>query len=244
MCQKKGMNNDHDTIEKSHGINKELMELDINMGRMLEMLNADDLAVSKAISKKKKAQKIAALEAQAKDRRTMYNNVKAAITDLKELNSKRIESKAGMNPEQVAMTNKRTQLKDLLMQGGSKEGVQTTGQAAKRMEDDIELQDVLKKINEGEKKIDRGLDILLEGVKRLGEHARAIGNELDTQNAMLNQAENKMSKREEELKGINQRLNKMIKAYAPQNTLFTVCCVILLIAMIGYLVYEFAGLRF
>ena len=57
-------NNDHDTIEKSHGINKELMELDVNIKRMQTILDANEVEMNKAITKKRKPQKIAALEAQ------------------------------------------------------------------------------------------------------------------------------------------------------------------------------------
>jgi methyl-accepting chemotaxis protein len=240
---KKGLNNDHDTIEKSHGINKELMELDINLKQLADMLDKSETDLNKAIAKKKKPQKIQLFENLVKDRRTLYNGIKATLEDLKELNSKRVETKAGMNPEQIKMTNKRSQLKDILMAGGSAGGVKTTGQAAK-LEDDVEMKDVLQKINENEKKIDKGLDMLLAGVKQLGEHARNIGRELDSQATMMDNIDDKMNKREEELKGINGRLANIIKAYKPQNTLFTIACCVLLIAMIGYLVYEFAGLRF
>jgi syntaxin of plants SYP7 len=112
------------------------------------------------------------------------------------------------------------------------------GEGGGRLEDDPEAKAQLKVIAQQESEINRGLDRLKGNVAKLHEIAVDIGSQLDIQNSMLDNTENTVDKQTKQLKGINRRLNKIMKEHSPMNTCVTVLCIILVLSLVGFFLVQ------
>ena len=97
----------------------------------------------------------------------------------------------------------------------------------------------MKSLAEKKKREDAALDRIHAGLGRITECAIQIGQELDTQDRMLQDAEDKMDKANKDLKGINKGLSGILKAQSPMNMVINVTCFLLILALVGFFLSEF-----
>eukprot|EP01002_Notosolenus_urceolatus_P000870 NODE_1219_length_1517_cov_6.893733_g1014_i0.p1 GENE.NODE_1219_length_1517_cov_6.893733_g1014_i0~~NODE_1219_length_1517_cov_6.893733_g1014_i0.p1 ORF type:complete len:348 (+),score=81.44 NODE_1219_length_1517_cov_6.893733_g1014_i0:416-1459(+) len=99
--------------------------------------------------------------------------------------------------------------------------------------EDPEFQELFEEVSRKDQEIEDLLDVNLQGVKRLHQHAVGFSDELDRQDEMLNQMEVLVDKNKANLEGLNTKLEKVTKQVkADQCCMYIVCCVLLL-AVIG-----------
>lgn len=97
----------------------------------------------------------------------------------------------------------------------------------------------MKVIAQQDAKIDAGLDRIREGMGRLRTLAVDIGAQITMQNEMLDSTEAVMDKQTTQLRSLNRRITKYMKETKPMNCFFNLCCIFLIIAIIGFFLFQF-----
>jgi SYP7 family syntaxin len=241
---------DRTAIEQSNEIRKELRGIEALLQEIKALVDESDKLLARANKKKSKLEKIQLLERQYRERESTYRQCQETFETLKGLDAQRFGpgGKKEMNAQQEVQLGKKMQLREQLM--GMKRNNKTTnvgadgemtdmGGGGGRLEDDPETKEQMKVLAAQEAKINQGLDIIGKGVGRLKEIALQIGSQLDQQNQMLDNTEHTVDKQNNQLKNINKRLGKIVKESSPVNTFINVCCVVLLLGLVGYFVYQF-----
>lgn len=233
--------NDTVSIEQSHEITKTLRELEKDLTDVKAFVDQADQQLAKANKKKKSASTIQLLERQLKDRQSGYTTLVEMLEAAKNMASDRGDKgKLGGNKPNAQLGNKlriREQLSSL--KAADPQAKSEGGGSSAKPEDDPATAEQMKQLAEQEKKINRGLDQVGKVVGRLKDLAYQIGTELDVQNKMLDQTEEKVDSQTKQLKMLNRRLGKMIKETKPANMCTNVGCVVLLVALVGYFLYQF-----
>ena len=253
---------DRQIIEQSNDIMKKLRELEAHLRKIGELVQQAETTLARANKKKKSVDKIRLLERQRDERQSAYDQCKELLEGARDLNQQRFgEGKGAMTSSQQVKLGQRTAMREQLMSinkkkrpgmngtgGGDDEGGASAGSAGgggggggsgKRLEDDPETAAQMKVIKDQERKIDAGLTNLQKGVGRLHQIALQIGSEIDVQNKMLDNTEKVVDQQTNKLASINRRLDKLVKNSNPINTFINIGCGILLLALVGYLLYEF-----
>lgn len=248
--------NDRTTIEQSNEIRKEIRHLQA-LGTELQVMvgDAERQLARENRKKKPKQEKLKLLERQLKERESSYKQCMDMLEGVKNMDAQRLgdtKGRAGVNPgDQTAFGAKAKLRQQLNLNSLKKAAVPKPGEAggdvemgeggggSTRLEDDPETKEQMKALAQQEAEINRGLDRLRGNIGRLGEVAREIGAQLDMQNAMLDSTEGVVDKQTKQLKGINRRLNKVLKVQSPMNTFITVACIFLLLALVGFFLMEF-----
>lgn len=250
-CRKHGQ--DRMAIEQSNEIRKDFRHMEEILVEMKKLVDEAERLVAKQNKKKKpKASKLQLLEHNYNGRRSQYSDCEGTLQNLKEMDAQRVEG----GPKQVntfeeTQLGKKAQLREQLM------GMRRTKDAdgnplpqkdvvfvdntagGGKLQDNEETKEQMKTIALQDAKINAGLDRLKEGVGRLHEVAVQIGAQLDMQNEMLEKTEQTIDKQTQQLKRINRRLNKFLKETRPMNCFLYVCCVFLIIALVGFFLVQF-----
>ena len=243
---------DRTAVEQSNDIRKELRSLDQMLLGIKDLVDEADKLLARANKKKSKLEKIQLLERQYREREATYRQCQETLDSLKGMDAQRFGPGGSkqMNAQQELQLGKKMQLREQLM-GMKKNQAKTSNVGADgemqdmasggggRLEDDPETKEQMKVLAAQEAKINQGLDIIGKGVGRLREIALQIGSQLDQQNTMLDSTENTVDKQNKQLKNINKRLGTLVKESSPVNTFINVCCVVLLLGLVGYFVYQF-----
>eukprot|EP00759_Apiculatamorpha_spiralis_P049759 PhF_6_TR44453/c0_g1_i1/m.68427 len=177
----------------------------------------------------------AALQKLEEDRRVLYTNVKTCVQELKDLNYERIGGRSPTTSPKPLSLN-REKLQAVLASGGSQGGLRTVHEYSTPEMDSMQT-----RINDMNKKIDNGLTILIEGVRRLRFHAETISSALDESNKKLQGVDTSMSNVQQSVQSVNKRLDTIIRELDSTNTCLTWSCCVLLLAMIGYVIYFVNG---
>lgn len=218
--------------------------------------------------KKPKETKVRLLERQYKERDGQHRQCTDMLELVKKMDGERLDAagkRAGVALGQETELGKKAQLREQLNLNtlrkrgeraarrrrgaagaeGAESGAEMADQdggeeggGGGRLEDDPESKEQMKALAQQEAEINRGLDRLRGNVSRLHELAVDIGSQLDVQNSMLDNTENTVDKQTKQLKGINRRLNKIMKDHSPMNTCVTVLCVIFLLSLVGFFLME------
>jgi SYP7 family syntaxin len=230
-------------VEQSHNINRTIRDLEKDLADIKGLVENTEKDLAKANKKKKSPNTIQLLERQLKDREQCYKNCGELLEAAKTLNMDRFSqgAKAGATPAQTAQIGKkmiiRQQLMNLKPANAPAEGA--SDEPGKRLEDDPEAAEMKKILDEQEKKINKGLDMVGKTVGRLKDLAYQIGSELDIQNQMMEKTEDKVESQVKQLKMLNRRLGKMMKETKPVNCATNVGCFFLILALVGYFLYQF-----
>lgn len=247
---------DRVAIEQSNEIRKGIRNLQAITAKIKEMCDdADKLLARENKKKKPKQEKVKLLERQLKEREAQHKQCLDMIEAVRNMDSQRLDNngkKAGMEMGQELELGKKATLRKQLninnlkaaadkqakrRAEGGEEG--ETEMGAKRLEDDPETKAQMQEIAKQEALINAGLDRLKGGVARLHDLATEIGGQLDMQNTMLDNTEATIDKQTKQLKGINRRLGKLLKEQAPMNMFINICCVLLLLGLVGYFLLQF-----
>eukprot|EP01002_Notosolenus_urceolatus_P004419 NODE_2164_length_1185_cov_17.116197_g1795_i0.p1 GENE.NODE_2164_length_1185_cov_17.116197_g1795_i0~~NODE_2164_length_1185_cov_17.116197_g1795_i0.p1 ORF type:complete len:355 (+),score=85.49 NODE_2164_length_1185_cov_17.116197_g1795_i0:83-1147(+) len=104
---------------------------------------------------------------------------------------------------------------------------------------DEQYQAQMAAIDQQELQINKKLDDVKSVILRLKEGAVRMGEELDDQNVMLEVSEENMEKASKDLDRLNSRLDRVMKKMRPTNCFLNLCCGVILLAIVSYLVYRF-----
>eukprot|EP00672_Neobodo_designis_P025858 CAMPEP_0174851228 /NCGR_PEP_ID=MMETSP1114-20130205/22412_1 /TAXON_ID=312471 /ORGANISM="Neobodo designis, Strain CCAP 1951/1" /LENGTH=315 /DNA_ID=CAMNT_0016085749 /DNA_START=131 /DNA_END=1078 /DNA_ORIENTATION=+ len=246
----------------SRDINAEMRTLKADVKAMEALAEAavrDVMRTNKKIAKAgqttdARADKLKIRERVAQEREKAVASAKEVIESLEELNQQRYlsakEAKQinDQSPADKRKTLQQSHLRQTLAQrlkaqnrraaqgGGADDG---DGAPSKRLEDDPETAQEMKSLAEKKKREDAALDRIHAGLGRITECAIQIGQELDTQDRMLQDAEDKMDKANKDLKAINKSLTGLLKAQHPMNMIINVSCFLLILALVGFFLSEF-----
>ena len=243
----KKMGQDRDTIEQSHDINRLVHKLDNDLLKIRAAVDVSEKALAKANRKKKAQTKINLLEQQLKGRQNSAEMCADLLRSVKEINEQRFaqvqpkKGKGGVMTPQMQIGKKmllRQQLLDTT-KGRAEEATNASGGASVNLAEAPETAEQMKVLRAQEQKINQGLDRLSKGVGRLKELAIQIGGEIDSQNTMLAATEDKVDDQVKDLKRLNKRLKGLIEKSKPMNTFLNIGCFLLLLALVGYFLYEF-----
>jgi SYP7 family syntaxin len=243
---------DQGVIAESNEIRREMRGLETILGQIKTFVDEAVKHRDREQAKKSpKANKLMLLERQVKEREGQYKAMQETLEGLRDLDAQRFgEGKkgTGANAQDLKLGNKmkiRTTLLGLKKQrekeaeGGDAGGNAMAVTGTTKLEDAEETKDQMKAIKTQEAKIDQGLSRLSAGVKRLHELSLQIGAQIDMQNTMLDATEQKVDSQVTQIKSLNRRLGKIIKAQSPMNTFMTVACIILVLALVGFFLVQF-----
>lgn len=255
---------DRVAIEQSNEIRKGIRNLQAITAQIKEMCDdADRLLARENKKKKPKQEKLKLLERQVKEREAQHKQCLEMIEAVRGMDAHRLDGQGkktgnGISMEQEVELGKKATLRKQLninslkaqaekqakrkaaaAEGGGGDEEMEEGGGSKRLEDDPETKAQMQEIAKQEAMINAGLDRLKSGVSRLHDIATEIGGQLDMQNAMLDNTEATIDKQTKQLKGINRRLGKLLKEQAPMNMFINICCVLLLLGLVGYFLLQF-----
>lgn len=241
-------------IEQTNQIRKNIRQMEATLEDMKQLVDKSE-ALFKRESQKKhpKKTKQDLLERNYNERRSQYADCQATLQVVKEMDSERMGvGKKGISPIKETQFGKKAHLREQLLgmrrksnlDGGSvdpNKGLEyvdnTVGGG--RLEDDVETKELTKVIAQQDAKINAGLDRIKEGVGRLHSIAQDIGAQLDMQNEMLDKTELTVDKQTKQLYSLNRRIGKLIKQQKPMNCFFNMCCVVIIIALVGFFLIQF-----
>jgi hypothetical protein len=248
--------------QKSHDINVEMRNLTADLRAIEALAEAAIRDVARTNIKIKKAgeknsderkQKLEARERIAKEREKAVTSCRQVVEDLKELNQQRFmtEKEVKAAKDQAAIGGGKggkggVQLRQTLQQRLKQQARRKAGggddaegeMPSKRLEDDPETAQQAKQLVEMKKKEDMALDRIKGGIDRITDIAIQIGQELDAQDKMLQEAEDKADKATKDLKTINRGLSKLLKEQKPMNMIINVACFLLILGLVGFFLSE------
>lgn len=244
---------DRDVISQTNAIMLQFRELETLLKAIKEQVALADAELARGHQKKKSANKIILLEKQYNERNNTYSQCESLLKALNDKSQRRFEGAPGKGLSDAqgirlgAKNAMREQLINLRKNQNAPMGsevdeegrVGTRAGRQVRLEDDPQTREQMKQIAADDRKIAQGLDTISKGVSRLHEIAQQIGTELDSQNKMLDATEEKVDKQTDKLSKLNGRLSKLVKKSRPVNIFINIFCGVLLLALIGYLLYEF-----
>ncbi|ORC92527.1 putative syntaxin [Trypanosoma theileri] len=245
---------DRMSIEQSNSIRKDLRTMETLLEEMKKFVDTSETALAKENKKKKPSKrKLGLLEKQRDERAAQYKECLSTLELVRELDIQYLPSeKKEVDLAQETQLGRKAQLREQLLtmrrpRKGENNHVDPNGDfelqdlsvGGGRLQDQEETKEAMKTIAAQDAKIDAGLDRLKAGVGRLQSLATEIGAQLDMQNQMLDKTEHKMDSQMKQIRNINRRLGKMIKETKPMNTFMNVCCIVLIIALVGFFLVQF-----
>ncbi|KAG5506973.1 hypothetical protein JKF63_05719 [Porcisia hertigi] len=250
-CRQHG--HDRMSIEQSNEIHKHLRSMEETLKTMRDFVDETERKLVKENKRKNpNERKVKLLERNYEGLRLQYEGCVSTLENLKEMDAQRFAvGKKEINIVQEQQLGKRAQLRQQLLgmrrsydDGGETLGLDdvvlvdnTTGGG--RLQDNEQTAEQMKTIAVHDAKINAGLDRIKEGVGRLHELALQIGTQITMQNEMLDKTEVAMDKNNQQLRSINRRLTKLMKETKPMNCFLYLCCVFLIIALIGFFLLQF-----
>lgn len=253
--------NDRTAIEESNDIRRDIQRLHTVSADIKVMVDAAEGQVAKENKKKKpNPDKVRLLNRQFQDRLTQHQECVDMLELVRKMEAQRLErgttrsgnsqvrgaagaataSKKAILVEQLninLMRHRATGLQQAALINGGADS-EMIGRGV-RLEEDPETREQMRYLADQEAKINKGLDRLGSNIGRLHELALEIGAQLDMQNVMLEKTEDTVDKRTRDLKDLNRRLRKILKAQSPVNTFLSVACICIILAMVGFLLYQF-----
>mgnify|MGYP001599669604 CR=1 FL=1 len=238
----------YDMAEDSHQVNTCFKDLRESL-REIDAMIKESAAKYAKHAKKGREDKMAHYEKEEKDRRAGYDACKATLDKLTELNqqrnltkkeiekSKAMRDAEGKLQERVAL---RQSMKHRIKQKPTDGGEDPDAGSAK-LDEDPETAEATKQLALKQQRQDAMLDDIGKSMDRILSVATQIGSELDTQDKMLQDAEDKADKATSDLKLLNKGLTKLMKDQKPMNVIINVACGAVLLGLVGYFLYDFGA---
>ncbi|KAJ9456485.1 Syntaxin-72 [Diplonema papillatum] len=104
--------------------------------------------------------------------------------------------------------------------------------------EDEEFQQFFLETRQNDQKIDEGLDRIHASVGRLKVHAQNMGDELEKQNVMLDQANEKASDLTHKVQNLNKKLTKTLKEVEKDKYCCYLICCLLILGILGVIVTQ------
>ncbi|KAH9589384.1 hypothetical protein LSM04_007801 [Trypanosoma melophagium] len=244
---------DRMSIEQSNSIRKDIRTLETLLEEMKKFVDDSEAALARENKKKKPSRrKLGLLEKQRDERTAQYKESLSMLELVREMDVQHLTLEKGVDSTQETQVGRKAQLREQLLamrrpRKGENNHVDPNGDfelqdlsvGGGRLQDQEETKEAMKTIAAQDAKIDAGLDRLKAGVGRLQDLATEIGAQLDMQNQMLDKTEHKMDSQLKQIRNINRRLGKLMRETKPMNTFINVCCVVLIIALLGFFLVQF-----
>jgi chromosome segregation ATPase len=240
----KKFGNDRETIIIAQDIRKKIRELENILSEAKKVIDTKDEKLAKynlQISNgenKKIQKKYNVLKAEYDKCKIIYDKctkeLEFAKGDLiKSIENKRDERKKIISSlrDNMEKFNKRKQLGENINENENE--IEMT------VEEKTEHNNQMKTIRQKDALIDKNLDYIKAGVQRLNHIAITINAELDNQNKMLDNTENKVDTANKDLRGLNRGLTKLMREQKPVTLWLKLSAVIFVISIIGYFLYQF-----
>lgn len=236
---------DRVSIEEATVIRRNISEMERMLEQLQDLLSAAEKECTTAAGKKKKNQtKVDLLQKAVNEKRCQYEDALTTLDVVKEMNRELI-TPGGDGATDITFGKKaklREQLSSLdFMSPGTKyrESGGVTASRSGKLEGNEEYSQKMIEIKEQDKKIDAGLDRLREGMGRLKDISTSIGEQLNVQNQMLQDTETILDRQSQQLYNISNRITKLMKESSPINTFMYCCCVVLILAIVGFILLQF-----
>ncbi|KEG10213.1 putative syntaxin [Trypanosoma grayi] len=245
---------DRMTIEQSNAIRKDIRTMETLMDEMKKFVDTSEAALARENRKKKPSKrKLGLFEKQRDERTAQYKECLATLELVRDLDQQRTPvGKKDVDLSQELQMGRKAQLRAQLLtmrrprkgengHADPNEGLElqddTVGGG--RLEESEETKESMATIAAQNAKIDAGLDRLKAGVGRLQNLAMEIGAQLEVQNQMLDKTEQTMDAQANKLRNINRRLTRFMKETKPVNTFMNVCCILLILSLVGFFLVQF-----
>ena len=258
--QRTSMGSAADLAADSHEINKRLKELQEELDALKAMLAGYDAELAKVNLKNEKSKKesengvgkkddlVLSLERSQKERNTSYTNCSNALEALRELNSQRMMSEkeadghsaVGGAPKgfRTSIDRLKAKRRNNHISAAADDG---TGGGDSNLATNTETAAEFKALKEKQRVQDESLKQLGSVLAEITDGAKKIGQELDKQNAMLEQSSSTVDKLSNKLTDINNGLTKLLKETSPMSmSLYVVGC-LLVMAIVGFFIFQFGG---
>ena len=105
------------------------------------------------------------------------------------------------------------------------------------LRDDQEFVQFFEAVAQRDHQIDEAVDRIYQGTLRLKENALGIKDELQSQNRLLKETETKVDNINVQMKGLNKKLKKTIKDVDSDRLCIYICCCVVLLGILGYILY-------
>ena len=113
------------------------------------------------------------------------------------------------------------------------------GQQLVRLEDLPEYRAQMRSIQDNKKRINAGLDRVGEAVLRLKGLAINIGEDLDAQQKLIEETEERVAEQAKALKNTRKQVQTILKKQQPANVCINVFCFVLLLGIVGFFLFKF-----
>lgn len=231
-------------VTLSHEIRRKRATLSEDLDKLKAMTQAlhDELERKrdKAKNKPRRLAEVGRLEAVHGQREAMQADLLDTVAKLDMLIGKVLQVASEKDERRMAAATQRPSGHRKLNLMGStmnKDGTFERPASAPQDEMDAETAALFQAIDAKQQKINVEVDAISKQVKNLKSQAKAMGEELTAQNLMLDTVEHKMDHLEGELSTLTLRLGKFSKQVKGGNVCLGACCLLLLIALTGYIIY-------
>ena len=90
-------------------------------------------------------------------------------------------------------------------------------------------------IREQKKQVQAALTRISQGVMKLHEMSKLMATEIEVQSRRVENLANVVEAKQQSIQDVNKRLEQLHESLQPLNALFNVCCFVLLLALVGFL---------
>eukprot|EP00796_Vickermania_ingenoplastis_P004146 gene4146-2988_t len=234
---------DRMNVEQSVGIRRDIQKMESMVAQLHKMVEAAEKEVTDASRKKVKQSKLEQLQQTYEEKRGQYEDAVTTVDIVKEMNRELIVP-GGDAATDITLNKKnlREQLSGLDFSSSAakyREGADGNKAGITRIEDQEELKNQMETLREQDERIDAGLDRLRQGMARLKDLSGNIGDQLSMQNQMLEKTEENMNRQSQQLYNLTNRIGKLMKESSPINTFIYCCCVVLILAIVGFVLVQF-----
>lgn len=240
-------------IEQSTAIRKDIRSMEALIEEMKKFADASEAALAHENKKDKpNKRKLNLLQKQRDERAAQYKECLSILEQVQELD---LQPTLAGDPEanfQMRQAGRRIQLREQLLtlqrprrgehvytDPNKGMGPQGTGANSGRLEEHEDTKEFMNVIATKNAELDAGLERLKAGVGRLHNVALEIGTQLDMQNRMLDNTERTVDAQLNKVRSINRRIRKFVKETKPVNTFMNVCCIVLIISLVGFFLVQF-----
>jgi archaellum component FlaC len=213
-------------------------DLDKMKAMMVEMEGELEKKRAKAKGKPKRMAEVNRLETLQTQRKLTDADTQDTVAKLDMLINKVLQVASEADERRMQAASRPTRHQKLkLMDGAMKpDGTFERPQAQPQEQMDDETASLFQQIDAKNTKIMAAVDGISKQVKSLKQQALAMGQELQAQNIMLDSVEQKMDHMEGELATLTVKIGKFSKQVRGSNMFLCVCCILILLALVGYII--------
>jgi chromosome segregation ATPase len=231
-----------DQARANNIVNSSLDKMKGDLEQLERMLSEAQHKLFKAQEAKKSEDKIKKLEKTVNQRRDVVKQATPVLANLRAEAARSLPVVRALQPDGKQRTLVRQQM--AILREAQSVRVNVDGhdpfvdaeQAAREEREFGQEQAAIKAQREA---IDQGLDRLNQAVMRIRHQAVGIGEELESQNAMLVVTHERIQQQAVKVKQLNKTVKDVLKKQGPLNMCINAFCFILLLGLVGFFLFKF-----